>query len=173
MGGGHAPPAALPMALPDWLLSAPVFGALHEDTLEFLLAQATRRHVAAGDAFFREGDPADALYVLEAGRVVVEKGWRGRSVELRRLGPGDCFGEMALMDLFPRSATVRALDDCRALVITPAALHRLFERDAEQFALIQMNLGREVARRLRAADEMLFRAQMGEEAEADTAFRGL
>ena len=157
----------------EWLQRVPVFGALREDSLEFLLGLATTRAVPAGGTFFREGDPADAMYVLEAGRVVVEKGWRGRVVELRRLGPGDCFGEMALMDLFPRSASIRALDDCRAITLTPGALYRLFERDPEQFTLIQMNIGREVCRRLRAADEMLFRARMGEAADTDTAFRGL
>ena len=65
------------------------------------------------------------------------------------------------MDLFPRSASVRAIEPCRAIEITPAALQRLFERDVEQFALIQMNIGRELCRRLRATDELLFRVSMG------------
>ncbi|HXF44822.1 MAG TPA: hypothetical protein VNK91_01770, partial [Burkholderiaceae bacterium] len=42
----------------------------------------------------------------------------------------------------------------------PADLYRLFERDAEQFALIQMNIGRELSRRLRQSDELLFNARM-------------
>jgi CRP-like cAMP-binding protein len=78
---------------------------------------------------------------------------------------------MALLDLFPRSASVRAVEDCRALALTPAHLLRLFEHDAEQFALIQMNIGREMSRRLREADEQLFRATVGQEQAApDTAF---
>jgi CRP-like cAMP-binding protein len=75
--------------------------------------------------------------------------------------PGDCVGEMALMDLFPRSASVRALSDCTAIRLTPQDLLRLFETDVEQFAMIQMNLGREVSRRLRHTDELLFAAVMG------------
>lgn len=148
-----------------WLQRVPVFGALREDSLEFLLGQAARREVGAGDWFFREGDPADALYVLQRGAVAVLKGWRGQAIELRRLEAGDCFGEMALIDLHPRSASLRALADCSAIVLTPAALLGLFERDAEQFALIQMNIGREICRRLRQTDEMLFRARMGEAVE--------
>jgi CRP-like cAMP-binding protein len=81
---------------------------------------------------------------------------------LHVLGPGDCFGEMALMDLQPRSASVLALADCRAIAFGHDDMLALFESDLEQFALLQMNLGREVCRRLRATDERLFRAAMGE-----------
>jgi CRP-like cAMP-binding protein len=73
---------------------------------------------------------------------------------------------MALLDLFPRSASVRADENCSAIRITSDNLLRLFERDAEQFALIQMNIGREISRRLRATDELLFRARMGEQLDA-------
>jgi CRP-like cAMP-binding protein len=115
-----------------------------------------------GAFFFREGDPATCMYVLEAGRVSVSKSWQGHALLLRELATGDCFGEMALIDLAPRSASVRADADCRAIELTPANLYRLFEHDAAQFALIQMNIGRELSRRLRATDALLFRAQMGE-----------
>jgi CRP-like cAMP-binding protein len=108
---------------------------------------------------------------LESGRVAVLKDWAGREMLLRHLDPGDCFGEMALLDLFDRSASVRAVDDCRAMALTSAHLYRLFEHDAAQFALIQMNIAREMSRRLRDADDQLFRATMGEERSApDTAF---
>lgn len=144
----------------ELLQSMPIFGAVRTDALTFLLAQARARSVCAGDFFFREGEQADCLYVLEAGRVAVLKRWRGRDVLLHERGRGDCFGEMALLDLFPRSASVRALEDCTALALGPANLYRLFERDAEQFALIQMNIGRELSRRLRQCDELLFNARV-------------
>jgi CRP-like cAMP-binding protein len=99
------------------------------------------------------------MYVIEAGSVEVLKRWDGHDQPLHRLHAGDCFGEMALMDFFPRSASVRALEPTRAIEIAPAALQRLAERDLEQFALLQMNMGREVCRRLRATDELLFRWQ--------------
>ena len=152
------------MDAPDiaWLQRVPVFGALREDSLEFLLGQAREREVPAGEWFFREGEPADGMYVLQRGPVAVLKGWRGEAIELRRLEAGDCFGEMALLDLYPRSASVRAVADCSAIVLGPEMLLGLFERDPEQFALIQMNIGREICRRLRQTDDMLFRARMGE-----------
>jgi CRP/FNR family cyclic AMP-dependent transcriptional regulator len=75
---------------------------------------------------------------------------------LQYLARGDCFGEMALIDLNPRSASVVAVEDCIALEISHQALYVLYEHYLEQFTLIQMNL-REVSRRLRALDERLSR----------------
>jgi CRP/FNR family transcriptional regulator, cyclic AMP receptor protein len=68
---------------------------------------------------------------------------------------------MAVMDRFPRSASVRAVEDCTAIRLSAANLYQVYAQDLEQFALIQMNMGREVCRRLRGADNRLFRARMG------------
>jgi CRP-like cAMP-binding protein len=80
---------------------------------------------------------------------------------LGRLRQGDCFGEMALLDLFPRSASVRATAPCSALALSTASFHKLYETDVEQFAIVQMNIARELSRRLREADERLFRVHVG------------
>jgi len=158
--------APLPETHVDLLQQMPIFGAIGTETIEFLLALARAVKIPAGGYFFREGDPAHSMFVLESGHVVVSKRWQSHELLLSRLGPGDCFGEMALLDLFPRSASVRADEDCDAIELTPDHLLRLFEHDAEQFALIQMNIGREMSRRLRITDEQLFRARMGEALEA-------
>ena len=144
----------------------PIFGGLSDDTVGFLIERARPVRIAAGGHFFHEGDLADSMFVLESGHVAVSRLWNGRPVAVRRLGPGDCFGEMALMDFHPRSASVVALDDCEALELGTAGLMALFEVNAEQFALVQMNMGREVCRRLRASDARLFAAEM---AAADAA----
>ncbi|HEY6086163.1 MAG TPA: cyclic nucleotide-binding domain-containing protein [Burkholderiaceae bacterium] len=147
----------------ELLQNMPVFGAIHDDALRCLLEQAHEIEVTAGAYFFRENDPASSMYVLETGHAAVIKGRHGHDAVLHHLGPGDCFGEMSLMDLGPRSAAVRAVDVCHAIELSAADLLRLYERNAEQFALIQMNLGREVCRRLRATDELLFRATLGQQ----------
>jgi CRP-like cAMP-binding protein len=103
------------------------------------------------------------MFVLEAGKVTVSKSWQSHELLIGPLGQGDCFGEMALLDLCPRSASVRADEDCSAIELSSSNLYRLFERDVEQFALIQMNIAREMSRRLRITDDLLFRARMGEQ----------
>jgi CRP/FNR family cyclic AMP-dependent transcriptional regulator len=138
----------------------PIFGGIRPDVLQFLVGGAATVSVQAGAYFFREDDQAQSVFVLETGRVAVLKLWNGQEHLLTHLGQGDCFGEMALMDLFPRSASVRAVEACSALELAASAFYGLYEKDLEQFALIQMNLGREVSRRLRLADERLFRLKM-------------
>lgn len=145
----------------ELLQRMPVFGALRADALEVLLARASERQVEAGACFFEKGDPANSMFVLESGQVAVVRRWHDLDIVLHHLGPGDCFGEMALMDLMPRSATVRAETDCRAIEFGTDGLQALAERDLEQFALVQMNLGREICRRLRAADDLLFDLRFG------------
>jgi CRP/FNR family transcriptional regulator, cyclic AMP receptor protein len=144
----------------ELLQSMPIFGAIREDALRHLVNQVREVQVPAQAWFFREGDAASGLFVLESGRVEVLKNWEGRNHLLRVLGPGDCFGEMALMDFGPRSASVRSIEDCTALEVCTEHLQSLFDYDPVQFALVQMNLGREVCRRLRATDELLFQAEM-------------
>jgi len=112
------------------------------------------------------------MFVLEEGKVAVLKRWQEGDCLLRILERGDCFGEMALMDFFPRSASVLAVEDCVAIELSAARLHELYEMDPRQFAMIEMNMGREVSRRLRESDERLFRASMGAaDAGADYVFR--
>ena len=139
----------------------PIFGGIRADVLEFLVTQASTVAVRAGAYFFRENDQAQSVFVLETGRVAVLKLWESKEHLLTHLECGDCFGEMALMDLFPRSASVRAVQASSALELAASAFYALYEKDLEQFALIQMNLGREVSRRLRLADERLFMLKMG------------
>ena len=153
----------MPVTRIELLQGMPIFGAIREDVLRYLLEQANVVAVPAGGYFFREGDDAQGMFVLETGSAAVLKGWQGRKYKLHEFHRGDCFGEMALMDLMPRSASIKAMEDCSAIELRPDHLMRLFERDIEQFALIQMNMGREVCRRLRATDERLFAVEMNAE----------
>jgi CRP-like cAMP-binding protein len=158
----------------ELLQQMPIFGAVKEQALRLLLEAAASVRVSKGAYFFREQDDAQSMFVLETGRVAVVKEWQGREMQLHELGSGDCFGEMALLDLFPRSAAVRAVEDCVAIELSPADLLRLYEQDSEQFALIQMNIAREMCRRLRHTDEMLFEAIMGKKTpNLDTNFQSI
>jgi CRP-like cAMP-binding protein len=143
------------------LQQMPIFGGIRTDILAFLLERSGLVRIQTNDCFFREGDAAQSMYVLEDGRAVILKFWRGEQHPLRNLEPGDCFGEMALMDMKSRSASVLAIEDCTAIELSAGCLFELYERDLEQFTLIQMNMGREVSRRLRETDDRLFEAMMG------------
>ena len=143
------------------LQAMPLFGGIREETLKLILERSSIVSVAEGDFFFREDDEAESMFVLESGKVAVLKNWKGHEYLLRNLAKGDCFGEMSLMDMRHRSASVVAVEPCSAMELSSASLFALYEKDLEQFTLIQMNMGREVSRRLRDADERLFQAKLG------------
>jgi CRP-like cAMP-binding protein len=145
----------------DPLSRVSIFGGLRADTLTFLLKRAERVSVGKGDVFFHEGEPGGALYVLERGRADVVKnrstaaGKQAKTVRVAELKTGACFGEVSLLAVMPRSATVAAVEDCEALRLRYTDLHALYRHDVAEFAILMMNLGREVARRLWKADQML------------------
>ena len=159
---GRCGSVAMQVARIELLQRMPVFGGIRADVLRFLLDLCPVVSVPADEFFFREHDQADSMFVLEAGKVAVLKSWRGQEFLLRILKEGDCFGEMAVMDLLPRSASIRAVEDCTAIRLSAASLYQVYEHDLKQFALIQMNMGREVSRRLRETDNQLFRARTGD-----------
>jgi len=142
----------------DTLANMPVFGGVPADALSFILARTKRVQVPRGKCYFREGQLGDTMYVLLQGYVEVCRWPNGHRDVLGRLGPGDCFGEMALLDLYPRSASVEAIEDSAALGITHGLLYDLYAHSPEPFTIVMMNLARELSRRLRAADEQ--RAQL-------------
>lgn len=140
----------------DMLRRMPIFAGLSDAALALILDESTTIKVQAGDHLFLEGEPAESFFVIKSGAVLIEKDWRGTPIKLRRLGIGDCVGEMAIIDLMGRSASVRAETDCQAIEIPRMTLTRLYQQDLEQYAIIMMNMGREVSRRLRSASERLF-----------------
>ena len=151
----------------------PIFGGIRDDILGFLLELAPIVRVPKDGFFFREDEEGQSMFVLEEGRVAVLKRWQDGNCVLQILERGDCFGEMALLDLFPRSASVCAVEDCVAIELSAASLYELYKKDLEQFAMIEMNMGREVSRRLRESHERLFRVRMGvADAGADYLFPG-
>ena len=148
---------------PGLLRNVAIFGGLNEETLTFLLDRARRVHVPAGRPFMTEGEPGKSFYVLETGTVRVHKSAQGVQCTLCEFGPGAAFGEMSLLAVRPRSATIEAIDDCVAVEISNSSLFELYEWNPGQFAMLVMNLGREVARRLWETNERLFHATQGSE----------
>jgi len=92
------------------LAATPLLSSLDRKTIKRLAEQGKHRAYAPGETIVREGAPASALYIILTGKVHVERG-EGEGAPVAYLGPGDFFGELALIEEHPRSATVVADTD--------------------------------------------------------------
>ncbi len=141
-----------------------------EATLRALAQRGLSRHELAmfahfseekrfgpGDYLFREGDPGAELFALVEGKVVISKFIPGGGEEaLTVLGPGELFGEMALLDGQPRSADARVEGGAATvLVLNRASIRGLFAHGAEESLEVLRLLGRLLARRLAELDEKI------------------
>lgn len=144
----------------ELLQSMPIFGGIRSDTLAFLLENGRQVDIPKDRFFYREKDPAQSLFVLEQGKVMLLKAWHGEDYILKEISPGNCFGEVALMDLQPRNTSSLATENSSAIEISDEALHKLYKREIAQFTMIRMNMAREVCRRLREADSRAFTADI-------------
>ena len=103
----------------DVLASASLFSELSRRDLKRLAAATITRAYKKGDVIVKQGENAVAFYLITKGRVSVVRGAEGESqTALAALGPGEFFGEMALLDSYPRSASVVAVEDTECLVLS-------------------------------------------------------
>lgn len=108
---GHLRPGLLGV-----LESVPLFAKVPPDDRSLLARSIEIAEYGRGQAIVSQGDDADAMYVIVSGRAkVVTAHDSGREAILSILGPNDFFGEMSLFDDRPRSASVQAIEPCRAL----------------------------------------------------------
>jgi CRP-like cAMP-binding protein/rhodanese-related sulfurtransferase len=103
----------------ELLARSPIFRDLPKGALE-AISQAVRPLVVPQNTtIFREGDPGDSLYIISSGRVrIFRKGENQMEIDLAFNGPGDAFGEMALLTGEPRSADVEAVEEAHLLILS-------------------------------------------------------
>ncbi len=102
----------------DQLQRIELFTGLKPEAVELIAQVATEESHALGTKIFQHGDAGDKLYLILEGRVRISREVPGMGEEaLAVLGPGQVFGEMALLDESPRSADARVHERCRLLAI--------------------------------------------------------
>lgn len=140
------------MSTRELLARTALFSGLDAKALDRLAGLCRRRSFRGGEPVFREGDPGTALYVVETGEVkILLSGAEGKEVVLVLLGPGEYFGELALLDGEPRSAD--------AVTTAPAGLLILSREDFLRFLhetpAVAVSLLATLSRRLRRTDHLV------------------
>jgi CRP/FNR family transcriptional regulator len=138
----------------ELLRSVPLFSDLEGEELERFSRVAVPRAFPAATRVFHEGDRSDACYIVRSGSFrVTREHSDGRAITLATLGPGDIFGELAMLDGEVRSASVEALLDGELLALPAGEVRALLARHPE----ITVKLVAALVRRLRTANERISR----------------
>jgi len=139
------------------LLSAlPIFEGLSRTQIRGITRLLHERTYAKGETVFNETEPGAGLYIISSGRIAVTKQIEGgEQFELAEFVEGNFFGELALIDEIPRSATTTALETSTLLAFPKPDLDRLIERQPQLAVRILRNLARLVAQRLLQANRNL------------------
>ena len=130
---------------------------LADDDRRELVQLARRRRFARGEVIFHEGDPGETMHLVIQGHVAVRVTTAlGDVATLRVVGPGEFFGELALLSPGPRSATVAALDRVETLGIAKQQFDDLRVRRPAVNAVVTEALANEVRRLAAALTEALY-----------------
>lgn len=110
----------------DSVLETSVFRDLPKEKLNDIAGAIRTQLVPGQTIIFREGDPGDNFYIISSGKVrVYRRNERGMERDLSVLGPGESFGEMALITGEPRTATVEAVEETRLMVLSKEEFDRI------------------------------------------------
>jgi CRP-like cAMP-binding protein len=140
--------------VPHILHAVTLFQDLDAEALSKLARLMIPRNLRAGNVVFQEFDESDALYIIEAGSVVVSKHVRDDvDIVLTRFRPGDFFGEMGLFDAAPRSATAQTEVDSIIWRLDRSVFHETFAHHPDIASKICYRLVTVFIERLRATNE--------------------
>lgn len=136
--------------------SIPIFGGLEGRSLDAVASLLQEHNYAVGATIFSKGELGRTMYVIRDGEVEVRcPASNGDMIPLVRLGPGECFGEMALVELQPRSATIVVKKRAQAFSLTNMDLYTLYRQDNYAYVIVLQNICRMISRRLRKADSRI------------------
>ena len=139
-----------------FLTRIPIFAGLPERVLGLIADKLRVVQVVPGAQVLREGEHARSMFVVRDGELEVLKRGKGAvEYKLAVLKAADCLGEMSLIDIQPRSATVRAVDAATLYVLDLSEIAKLYTSDVEAYMLLMLNIAREISRRLRVADDVM------------------
>jgi len=138
-----------------WLPSIALFGGLEEPTLKRVVAMMGVHHFEPGREVCRQDEAGRSMFLIRSGEVVVCRGSGDHRIKMVRMGSGEFFGEMTLIDVQKRSATVLVEQPALLYSLSNRDLYRLFQEDPPGYVMILQNLCRELSRRLRATNQRL------------------
>jgi len=147
--------------LKAFLLATPFFGGLSDASLDLLVTMLVERRFDVGATVVAEGEPGRSMFIVHSGELVVSRlGNAGNAIRMTSLAAGDFFGEMTLIAMQNRSASVVAESPTVLYELTARNLYAYYKADIHAYVMVLQNINRELCRRLRRADNRIAELQM-------------
>jgi CRP-like cAMP-binding protein len=142
--------------LKAFLSATPFFGGLSNASLDLLISMLVERRFEIGATVVAEGDSGRSMFIVHSGELVVSKRPdSGGVIRMTGLKSGDFFGEMTLIEMQNRSATVVAESPTVLYELTARQLYTYYKADIHAYVMVLQNINRELCRRLRRADDRI------------------
>ncbi len=139
------------------------FADFSDEELFSIFKMSGKERYAAGDVIIQEGTSGAKMYIIVSGMVKISKEVEGKAIELKRLGEGDCFGELSIIDKMPRSASVIALEPTVVIAINEVVLR---VADPSLCLKLYKNLAAIISEKLRWSDAKVLDLMAGQNTAA-------
>jgi CRP/FNR family cyclic AMP-dependent transcriptional regulator len=138
----------------EFLRTIPIFAGINEAALSELANEVEEVAVQKNEVVVREGEPGNRMFIIHSGRVEVLKFLdQPQEMVLAVFGPRDFLGEMSMIECVTRSASLRAIEETFLFSLKGTDLYRLYRHQPDQYAIVILNIARDLSRRLRSIDE--------------------
>lgn len=132
-----------------------IFKYLSPEESERVLNDVTEVRLETGETVFEAGSAGNEMYIIKSGRIKVYRVFDDNEIAFAEFGTGDCFGEMSLIDEYPRSASATALEDCILLALPRATFKQILERDPPVGVKLLLAVAEVFSKRMRKTDKLL------------------
>jgi CRP/FNR family cyclic AMP-dependent transcriptional regulator len=144
-----------PKVRQEFLETIPIFAGLNAGAVSEIAQAVEEAQFRADEIIVREDEPGTRMFIIHTGRVQVVKHLaQPRETVLATFGPKDFLGEMSIIECVARAASLRAVEDTFLFALKSTDLYHLFRKQPDQYAIVILNIARDLSRRLRAIDEM-------------------
>ena len=132
-----------------------IFKYISPEESRRILGDAAKVSLKTGDILFEAGSVGNEMYIIESGRIKVYRDSDDDVITFAEFGSGDAFGEMSLIDEYPRSASAAALEDCELLSLTRPDFTKILDRDPGVGVKLLLAVAEVFSKRMRKTDKLL------------------
>jgi CRP/FNR family cyclic AMP-dependent transcriptional regulator len=137
------------------LSAVEIFKYLDAGECNRILRDTSEKAFAAGQVIFEAGSIGNEMFIIKDGRVKIHRMFEGSEIIFAEFDAGAAFGEMSLIDEYPRSASAAAIGDCVLLSFSRQAFHKIIADESAIAAKLLLAIAEVFSKRMRQTDKML------------------